>query len=36
MKTGLTTLRNDLAKASKSIDALGRPRVMVGVPGDKT
>jgi hypothetical protein len=36
MKTGLTVVRNNLAKISKAIDALGRSRVMVGVPSDKS
>lgn len=36
MKTGLTIVRDNLAKVSKAIDALGRSRVMVGVPADKT
>ena len=35
MKSGLTIVRNNLAKVSKAIDALGRSRVMVGVPSDK-
>jgi hypothetical protein len=35
MKTGLTIVRDNLSKVSKSIDALGRSRVMVGVPADK-
>jgi len=35
MKSGLTIVRDNLAKVSKSIDALGRARVMVGVPADK-
>jgi len=35
MKTGLTIVRDNLAKVSKAIDALGRSRVMVGVPADK-
>jgi phage gpG-like protein len=36
LKTGLTIVRDNLKKVSKSIDALGRARVMVGVPADKT
>jgi hypothetical protein len=36
MKTGLTIVRDNLAKVSKSIDALGKSRVLVGVPADKT
>jgi hypothetical protein len=32
---GLTVLRDNLSKVSKSIDALGKARVMVGVPADK-
>jgi hypothetical protein len=36
LKTGLSIVRDNLAKVSKSIDALGRSRVMVGVPSDKT
>jgi hypothetical protein len=35
MKTGLTIVRDNLSKVSKSIEALGRARVMVGVPSDK-
>jgi hypothetical protein len=35
MKNGLTIVRDNLSKVSKSIDALGKARVMVGVPADK-
>jgi len=35
MKTGLTIVRDNLAKVSKAIDGIGRSRVMVGVPADK-
>lgn len=35
MKSGLTIVRDNLRKVSKAIDALGRSRVMVGVPSDK-
>jgi hypothetical protein len=35
VKSGLTIVRDNLAKVSKAIGGLGRARVMVGVPADK-